>query len=132
MVGKTYNPILTSRRYWENPKWLQLIQKVLLYKGWLSKLNKLTQAKIQTVLLQQRIHLSCVINQIKGVVNVYIINHAKFNRPNKHLKKIKKRELLIRQWVLQKIQILTILLSYFSLGSIKGKWQVMEVYCFTI
>ena len=42
-------------------KWFQFIQKVLLYIGWLSKLNKVTQAKIQTVLLQQRIHLSCVI-----------------------------------------------------------------------
>ena len=42
-------------------KWFQLIQKVLLFIGWLSKLNKFTQTKIQLVLLQQQIHLSCLI-----------------------------------------------------------------------
>ena len=54
-------------------------------------------------------------NAVKDAVNGYVTDYAKFNRPNKHLRKIKKRELLIRQWVLQKIQILTIFRVYFSL-----------------
>ena len=109
---------------WKPKKWFQLIQKVLLYIGWLWKLNKLVQAKIQIILLQQRIHLSCVIQSNQGCINGYVINYAKFNRPNKHLRKIKKKELLIRQllirqWVLQKIQILTIFWVIFHWGALK-------------
>ena len=47
-------------------KRFQLIQKLLLYIGWLSKLNELKQTKIQIEFLQQRIHLSCIIQSNQG------------------------------------------------------------------